>query len=57
LNAVDIRRTVSPGVPGAEPIRLDLLVDRGLRVPKLQRRRSEAMSRLDDLQPHPWSGN
>jgi hypothetical protein len=57
LNAVDIRRTISTGVPGAQPIRLDSLVDRGLRIQKLQRRRSEAMSRLDDLQPHPWLGN
>ena len=52
-----IRRSIPTGIPGAEPIRLDPLVDRGLRLKELQRRRSGAMARLDALSPHPWSGN
>jgi hypothetical protein len=53
----DMQRVIPTGIPGAEPIRLDPLVDRGLRIQKLRLRRSEAMERFDALPPHPWSGN
>lgn len=55
LEPTGIRRSIPTGIPGAEPIRLDPLVDRGLRLQELQRRRSAAMARLDALPPHPWS--
>ncbi len=54
LEPTGIRRSIPTGIPGAEPIRLDPLVDRGLRLQEL-RRRSAAMARLDALPPHPWS--
>jgi hypothetical protein len=52
-----MRRSIPTGIPGAVPIRLDPLVDRGMRIQALQRRRSNAMMRLDAMPPHPWSGN
>lgn len=49
--------SIDTGIPGAEPIRLQPLLTRGLRLKELQRRRQAAMTALEQMPPHPWSGN
>jgi hypothetical protein len=49
--------SIETGIPGAEPIGLEPLVSRGLRMEQLARKRSELMTKLDEMPPHPWSGN
>jgi hypothetical protein len=49
--------SIDTGIPGAEPIRLEPLVSRGLRMEELARKRRELMTKLDEMPPHPWSGN
>jgi hypothetical protein len=48
---------IETGIPGAEPIRLEPLVSRGLRMKELRRHRSEMMSKLAEMPAHPWAGN
>lgn len=57
LDSAELRRSIPTGIPGAEPIRLDPLVDRGLQLAELKRRRAAAMARLNDIPPHRWAGN
>jgi hypothetical protein len=47
---------IDTGIPGAELIRLEPLIDRGIRLRELGRRRSELMAQLNAVPPHPWSG-
>jgi hypothetical protein len=49
--------SIETGIPAAEPIRLEPLVSRGLRIEELRRRRGELMTKLDELPAHPWAGN
>jgi hypothetical protein len=49
--------SIETGIPGAEPIGLEPLVNRGLRMQELARKRSQLITKLDATPPHPWSGN